>query len=788
MAESTPPPPPSASLALSCFLAEVRPLLGHLATAVHARLLPALAPGALDPAVPAQDAQRIRQAYRTWQTHLPRNESHEHSRQTPHTGEMQRRQAFSEQTGYMCFTRLLLARVLEDKAIGPGLASISACKRWLRALNLREAQAPLPRVYRQAARLYLQLVPPEVFDWFEPEDALLTLVLHQLRRFTFADLCNDLPGQAYEAMIERGARNQRGHFLTPPDLVEFLLDRAGYCSPTIIGASLLDPSCGSGRFLVQAARRLRSAIQSTLAHRSPAQRASRYIELVQTTLVGLEIDPFACYLARLNLFLQILDDLALLWREQQDPQIVCFAIYTTNSLDMPAPCSRQVALPDEAAPVKALQQHFRYILCNPPYINRGITLHAQRYAEHPFYREIVKGDENFSLLFLRLATYYLAPAGTLCVVCPLNLLGDESTMRAREMFGQADTWRLRSITRFYSRTALFPGVVQGVCVVRIDRAAARDTDTIEIAGGSTIAAAKQRPVQIAYTRVTTNYPPQATWSKPWLVHAQPEVYDLWEWIRHRCRQDLAGLIAGKLEAAKGDVRSTWAQPLRIPAWQPGALPVTKGATIAAWGNWSAAAYLDPAACIPPGTAAYKNSLWVQKRARRIANLAHPETVLLLKEIAGLEMQRPLRGTLTERSSSHPFVADETVLVIYTRDPAHDTLACALFGLITSAFYNYLFTLFSTNAHASLKEILRLPVPAWNQDLEQRLATATRAALGQGGEDAHRVQQALDEQVIEAYGIEHAAWKRLITAGCPWTRGPARDPLEEGFQPERQNLV
>jgi hypothetical protein len=788
----------------------MRPLLDRLMTAALARVQYALqlstqglsgrtAADATPP--PAdQDVRRIQLAYASWCKEQPARLQQEEAQPQRE----QQQQAFSEQTGYVCFVGLLLARVLEDKAIGPGFASGATRACWLQALHAASAKrqgrtASLPHIYQQIARLYRRLCRQEASAWFEPDDALLALILHHLRRFSFSEISNDLPGFIYQALIARGVRNQRGHFLTSPEIVEFMLDRAGYNSQTIIGASLLDPSCGSGSFLVHAARRLRREIHTTLARRPPGERARRYIEQVQTTLIGLEIDPFACYLARLNLFIQILDDLALLWRGKESPVVTRFAIYTTDSLDMPLrpspaetmpaglPALAETPLLDEATAIKDLAQHFRYILCNPPYINRGIILHAQRYADHPFYREVVKGDENFSLLFLRLATYYLAPGGTLCFICPLNLLGDESTMRTREMFNQEEHWRLRSITRFYSRTALFPGVLQGVCVIRIDRTPVQAADTIELRAGSVVAEAGQQSVQIAYPRVTHNYPPQTTWSKPWLVHTQPEVYDLWEQVRHQSQQNLGALLAGKLTVTKGDVRSTWAQPLRAPASEPGTIPVTKGANIEEWGGWSAAAHLDPTAVVPPTTVTYTSSLWVQKRVQRIANLTHPETVLLLKEVAGLEMQRPIRGTMASRNASHPFVADETVLVMYTCQPAYENLACAVFGLLTSACYNFFFNLFSTNAHANMKEILRLPVPAWNADLERRLAAATRAVLHlvreqlvRQSETGHTApqrelaaRQYLDEQIIEAYGLQQATWQRLIGAGLPWTRGASR---------------
>jgi hypothetical protein len=822
MAQTILPPLPSASQALPLFLSEIRPALDQLAAAALACLQTALLSGNQDSpdrateggAAYCQPTRHVLHAYQSWLELFlqPKKSEQEWSADdaVQRKQEQQRRRAFTEQTSSVLFARLLLARVLEDKAIGPGFLSHEDFKCWLAALKAAspgeaatsQDAASLPGLYRRIAGLYQHLLPQAVFDWFEPDDVLLDLTLQRLHQFSFKEITCDLPGFIYEALLERAARNRKGHFLTPPAVVEFMLDRAGYSSQAIIGASLLDLSCGSGSFLVHAARRLRLALQSSQTAPSPGECARRYIEQVQTKLVGLEIDPFACYLARLNLFIQLLDDLAFLWHEGENPELGRFAIYHTNSLEMPPSLLASenttgmsaTARLDEAASVKTLRQAFRYILCNPPYINRGIVLQAQRYKEHPFYREVVRGDENFSVLFLRLATYYVACGGTLCFICPLNLLGDESTMRAREMFNRTEDWRVRSITRFYSRTALFPGVLQGVCVVCIDHVPAQPTDTIEIRGGLSIPQAEHHAIQVGYTRVIHNYPARANWSKPWLVHAQPEVYDLWECVRRRSRQDLADLIAGKLETAKGDVRSTWSQPLLASPAHGGCIPLTKGARIEDWGSWSAAAYLDPAAPLSSTAPYYKSCLWVQKRVQRIAHLPYPETVLLLKEVAGLEMQRPLRGTLAWRSAACPFVADETVLVMYTRDPLYETLACAVFGLLTSSLYNFLFSLFSTNAHANMKEILRLPVPMWSEELEQRLATATRAVFSLAKErddqarrygtivdqqqaQAHACElaarrQCLDEQIIEAYGIQPTAWKQLIARGMPWTRGSA----------------
>jgi N-6 DNA Methylase len=706
------------------------------------------------------ESRRIRAAYLLWLERYKFIEGEE--RGSEQEIEVRRQQAFAEQVSYVFFVRLLLVRVLEDKGIMARLVSDGGFKNWfafLRSSTLEDrvheirGEAFLPLVYSRVVSYYRHFFQQPVFDWFQPDDYLLALVLHRLNMYDFKDVTNDLLGFTYEAFIDRTARNQKGHFLTPPSIVEYMLDRAAYNTTAIIGESLLDPACGSGSFLVHAARRLRTLCHSTMATGDPTERARFFIEQVKTKLVGSEVNPFSCYLAELNLFIQVLDDLALLWKNGERPDIERFAIFNTNSLEMPQAVlsSRQhsftsaftdeAAALDDAAAVKSKVGAFGYILCNPPYINRGIILETKSYGEYPFYREVVKGDENFYLLFLRLAAYYVAPGGSICFICPLNLFGDESTMRAREMFNK---WAISSITRFYVRDVLFPGVLQGVCVVRFDSLPAQADAIVEVRGGSSVEEASRSASRVQSSRITQNYPSKTTWNKPWLVNANLAAYDLWEYVRNQSPQDLADLISGKIKAQEGDARSTWAKPMIVNAPGPDRVPLTKGKNIVDWGSWSAASFLNPNVAIPASTKDYTSCLWVQKQVQRVAKLTHNETAIFLKEVSGLEMKRPIRGTILQRNGKHPVVADHTVLVMYTLESAYIDLAYAVFGLITSQVYNYLFSLFSTNAHANFKEILRLPVPRWSSELEMQLAHETRGVL-----DAYQALHTHEQQ----YGID-----------------------------------
>ena len=63
----------------------------------------------------------------------------------------------------------------------------------------------------------------------------------------------------YEATLPLKERRNRGHFSTPPRLVEHILDACGYTADkNLTHMRVLDSACGSGNFLAEVARRLAS--------------------------------------------------------------------------------------------------------------------------------------------------------------------------------------------------------------------------------------------------------------------------------------------------------------------------------------------------------------------------------------------------------------------------------------------------------------------------------------------------------------------------------------------------
>src|SRR6266852_174108 len=349
---------------------------------------------------------------------------------------------FAEQVAYVFFVRLLLIRVLEDKNIlHPRLASDGGFLDWsnyvaqhfeeLKGIGiLNETFCSI--LSRKASAYYLHFFQQAVFDWFTPDDFLLVETLEFLCQYNLSDITSDIVGFTYEAYIDRNARDRKGHFLTRQDVVEYMLDVLGYVEPEIrTERRILDPACGSGSFLVHAARRYRRALitefcninglpdkEESIKLDSALRKefARQYVDHLMTSFFGMELNPFACYLAEMNLLIQALDDLFVLQQAGDAQPIERFQIYNTNSLDLPREIldrvdlsgdANRISMPDrlserladEAYPIKAglakYAEGFFYIISNPPYVSSKQEFkEAKQYRNTDFYTSILSGDAN----------------------------------------------------------------------------------------------------------------------------------------------------------------------------------------------------------------------------------------------------------------------------------------------------------------------------------------------------------------------------------------------------------
>lgn len=654
---------------------------------------------------------------------------------------------FAEQVAYVFFVRVLLTRILEDKGlIANRVVSDGGFQAWQTLISTYFGKGKvglysssfMTLVGDRVSAFYQHFSRQPLFDWFLPDDYLFLVTLDFLGRYSFSSIGSDLLGYTYENYIDRVARNRKGHFLTRPQVVEYMLDLLDYSGPQVIGRSMLDPACGSGSFLVHAAQRLRHAYIHALSTQhqvteealleNPTHRlelAERYVEAVGKSFVGLEIDPFACYLAELNLLIQCLDDLHELWSSGRLHPIESFRIFNTDSLDMPESVRNQSirtgqstlsgfmsptseALIDPAYQVKARENEYAngsyYVVCNPPYVNSRQEEIPTDYRSIPFFNDALAGDTNLYLLFVRLGLHYLADGGTMAFIIPLTLFGDDSAKNARNLLS-APPLHPDSLVRFYTGNVLFDGVDQAVAIFVASSSSVVPND-VQVAGGRDLAGAQANTVAVSRPRILSNVPTNPAWADAWAVFSDPAAYDVWDAALGAQQKQLSDLVNPAFASAQGDVNATHANPLRVGQPMQGDVGVFKGENVTRF----APLPTDPSDWVRPNANLTGSAARVSQEITRLMNLSSMEEGFVLRQVARLNTRDELKATWFQRGPTDVYCFTNELWRYLKRPGAAPGHAKAIFGLVASGVTCYLLNLFSTNNHVTLSQLARLPIP------------------------------------------------------------------------------
>ncbi|MCH7728859.1 MAG: N-6 DNA methylase, partial [Planctomycetes bacterium] len=142
-------------------------------------------------------------------------------------------------------------------------------------------------------------------SWGNDTTRAVRLLLGRLKNYDAGTLddspeqTGDLLKNLYHRTIPREIRHDLGEYYTPDWLAEHTLNQLGYEGQ--IDRRLLDPSCGSGTFLVLAIRRLRKTCFNEGLNKQET------LEAILNNIVGIDLNPLAVLAARANYVLALGD-------------------------------------------------------------------------------------------------------------------------------------------------------------------------------------------------------------------------------------------------------------------------------------------------------------------------------------------------------------------------------------------------------------------------------------------------------------------------------------------------
>ncbi|MEM2936892.1 MAG: N-6 DNA methylase, partial [Candidatus Bathyarchaeia archaeon] len=294
----------------------------------------------------------------------------------PHSGEVKGDllDIYLKEASQFALDRALMIRVMEDKGLIKHKISNQGIKLWRDLTDFLEYQyqALLRLCFEDSQYIYRHFFDQSIFDWYLKTNSELGMVvekvLFMLNSFDFSDVDHDILSRLYQEFFNPEERKRLGQFYTPPEVIRYLLKQVGWPGE----GYLLDFSCGSGGFLIEALRQLlEEGRRKNLSPESVWEQARR--------IVGFEINPFAAHIAEINLLSLLFDTFYQLVRQKKEqkvpPRIPDLNVFWVDALQKEDP--RFLAQPNSRFSTSArfweavqFRDHktYRFVVGNPPYV------------------------------------------------------------------------------------------------------------------------------------------------------------------------------------------------------------------------------------------------------------------------------------------------------------------------------------------------------------------------------------------------------------------------------------
>jgi len=237
----------------------------------------------------------------------------------------------------------------------------------------------------------------------EAEPEKIATVVQLLQRVSLRRTDPDAKGRAFEQFLGNVFRGRLGQYFTRREIVDCLVD---IIEPTDDDL-LLDPSCGSGGFLIYAMKRIFQKIEIDYAG-DEATILNLKKNFAQRRIYGIEINERIARIAMMDMVIN------------EDGH--------TN-------IENHTALDDAFAHDEIKDGVFSMILTNPPFGNqvmRGQRDQLGRADLDDYVLAQGRSSAKSELLFIERCTRFLRPGGKLGIVLPDGILSNPSDRRVRD--------------------------------------------------------------------------------------------------------------------------------------------------------------------------------------------------------------------------------------------------------------------------------------------------------------------------------------------------------------------
>ena len=371
-------------------------------------------------------------------------------------------QFFATETANLILARILLIRFLEDHGFfdettpdgrrqrrylcNGGVQAFQGMREYFNARYTRL----LEDAYRSGAKVYAAAFNETEHDWVLDlaDDTLsrnIEWAMYRFARFDFTSIRGDILTGIYDRFLDPKQRKAQGEYYTPPSIARYMLDRLGLN----VEDSILDPSCGSGTFLIE---RYQQAVGEDADRGLASYEDAR--DVIQR-ICGNDLNPFSAVLTQIQLLWHLLSFGKAIQTEGVPAIHVAEranSLVPTNLRDQTTTRFGDIDAPGYAA-----------VVGNPPYIRpeRGQALES---TAHSYYTQAVTVDGTthagispesnpYNLFIYRALDYWCSvpegkddrKPGKLAFVIPLGFCVANNSADLRTLFAPGGRWTITEI-------------------------------------------------------------------------------------------------------------------------------------------------------------------------------------------------------------------------------------------------------------------------------------------------------------------------------------------------------
>lgn len=400
------------------------------------------------------------------------------------------RESFIADSVAVLVARVLFLRLVEDlKLTKKRRLSNGGPQDWAAFVDqlTGDAKALVQLVAEDVGRLYHEPFEHNLFDWvYETNGALdeaLQRLILRFNAYDFSGLSEEILGDIYQTFLPTAKRKRLGEFYTPASIVDWLLEQTVFSHGE---GKLLDPSCGSGSFLV---RYIHRCLEDA---KTRGLDPDTVLQELQTTVWGFDLNPFAAFISHFQLMWALVR-----FKPSTNPaDIPQIHVYNLNSLlreaDLVPLLGAGFLAPGSS---ERDSEQWKYIVGNPPYIRAERVKYGNEMRG--LWQQVWGQNADTGLVFLyRALTESLQSGGWLGMVVSGGYANSEAAAKVWKLLYPRRDAALRKIVWLEFAGKHWDANVIPMLLI-IERTSAQEDDEIELYVPSTWLS-NEPPAKIKY--------------------------------------------------------------------------------------------------------------------------------------------------------------------------------------------------------------------------------------------------------------------------------------------------